>query len=155
MNKTKQMIQYLIQCDEIVNSSLYMNFLEAEKDNTTQFISESTVTLSKYIDGSEQKRFAFSIADYRSITYNNISKRSMTNENLEKLNVVQGIIDWVKEQNEIRNFPDFGEKCFVESIDTTEETPNITGIQDSQGNPPLAVYAITVIVDYIDYSKRI
>ena len=67
---------------------------------------------------------------------------------------IQSLIDWISEQNDVRNFPNFGETCEVDEILTTTDTPKFDGI-DEQVSPPLAVYSITIRVRYIDKSKII
>ena len=67
---------------------------------------------------------------------------------------IQSLIEWISEQNDLRNFPNFGETCEVDEILTTTDTPNFDGI-DEQVSPPLAVYSITIRVNYIDKSKII
>ena len=70
------------------------------------------------------------------------------------LSAIQTLIDWVKEQNENLNFPDFGEDCIVESIMPTTDEPTFDGI-DEQTEPNLAVYSTTIQIEYIDISKRL
>ena len=76
------------------------------------------------------------------------------NENMSDLTDIQGLIDWINEQDELRNFPDFGEDCIVETISTTTDEPSFDGI-DEETEPNLAVYSITIEIAYIDISKRL
>ena len=67
---------------------------------------------------------------------------------------IQGLIEWIKEQNELQNFPNFGEDYIIESILPTTDEPTFDGI-DEQTEPNLAVYSITIQIEYIDISKRL
>lgn len=76
------------------------------------------------------------------------------NENISDMSDIQTLIDWVKEQNDLYNYPDFGEDCIVDSIMPTTDNPNFDGI-DEQISPPLAVYSMSIEIRYLDNSKKI
>lgn len=155
-DKNKAIIDYLITCDYIRSSSLYFNFINA-KNNTKQIIAESTEEAlnTKYIDGTVAKQYRCTLIDFKSLSTNPIAKVSgYTDENVTDLSAVQAIIDWVAEQNELHNYPDFGENCIVENISTTANNPSLNGI-DVSTTPALARYSIVIQVDYLDKSKVI
>ena len=158
MDKNKAVIDFLIQCPAIQNSSLYFNFTQAEDENK-QFVTTSNDKLMNrtFVDGSEQKRYTFTIIDYRSVAYQAIVKDPQlisANENVEELLDVQSIMDWINEQADLGNYPDFGENCLIDDMKTTTDNPNTNGV-DTSLTPALAKYSISVQIDYIDYSKRI
>ena len=74
--------------------------------------------------------------------------------NVEDMLDVQGVIDWVEEQNDLRNFPDFGIECVVDSIQPSTDNPNLDGV-DTSLTPALAKYSITIQVNYLDNTKAI
>jgi hypothetical protein len=156
MDKNQAVIDYLNDCPAIQNNSLFFNFINA-KDNNKQFV---TVGNDKnveqpYIDGSVLKRYTFTIIDYRSIAYQAIVKQpGYINENVEELLDVQSIIDWVTEQNDLRNYPDFGNDCIIESIQALTDNPNLNGV-DTTVTPALAKYSISIRIEYLDNSKKI
>ena len=159
VDKNKAVINYLLQCSDIANSPLYFNLIDA-KDNTIQIITraEDKYTSRPFVDGTVQKQFTITLLTFRSISDLEIVKpigtEEFPNENVEELNAVQALIDWVQEQNDLKNFPDFGEECMIESIDTTTDNPIFDGI-DSQANPPIAIYRIVIVIEYIDTRKQI
>ena len=67
---------------------------------------------------------------------------------------VQDIVDWIAEQNELRNYPDFGEKCRIEDMTVLTDNPNLNGI-DTNTSPALAKYSMSIQIQYIDSSKRV
>lgn len=157
MDKNKAVIDFLIQCPAIQNSSLYFNFTQAEDDNK-QFVTTANDKLMNktFVDGSVQKRYTFTIIDYRSVAYQALVKDPdyvSLNENVEELLDVQSIMDWISEQAENHNYPDFGTDCFIDDMRTLTENPNTNGV-DTSLTPALAKYSISVQIDYIDYSKR-
>lgn len=156
VDKHQAVIDYLINCPNILNSPLYFNFINA-KDNTNQFITVSNdkYTNTNYIDGSVGKIYTFTIATFKSTADIAVVKLpDYPNENMSDMTDIQELIDWVKEQNELQNFPDFGEDCIVESILPTTDEPTFDGI-DEQTEPNLAVYSTTIQIEYIDISKRL
>ncbi len=156
VNKNQAIIDFLIQCDEIKGSSLYFNFINA-KDTNKQIITQSNdKSLNQtFIDGSVLKRYTFTVISFMSVAPNPIPKvEGMMDENVRDLVDVQSVIDWVTQQNEERNFPDFGEECEIEEIQALSENPNLDGI-DNSTSPPLAKYSLTIRVEYIDHTKAV
>ncbi len=156
MDKVQAIIEYLLTCPKIKNSPLYFNFIKPE-DEDKQFITESNEkTLhTPYIDGSVLKRFTFTIIDYRSIAYQEMARYDITaNEAVEEYLDVQALIDWITDQEDIHNYPNFGQSCIVEHIGTGAENPNLNGV-DTSANPILAKYSISIQVDYLDKSKML
>lgn len=156
MDKTQAVIEYLLTCPKLENSPLYFNFINAQ-DEDKQFLTVANEkTLHKpYIDGSIYKRFTLSIIDYRSVAYQEMAKYDIVaNESVEEYLDVQALIDWITEQNDLENFPDFGEDCVIDSIGTATENPNLNGV-DTSANPALAKYSISIQIDYLDKSKML
>lgn len=156
MDKNKAVIDFLITCPSIQNSPLYFNFISGE-DKHKQIITtgnDKTVN-TPFIDGTVMKRYTFTIVDFRSVAYRAIVKKEgYDDENVEELLDIQGIMDWINEQAELRNFPDFGEDCQIDSMQTLSENPALNGV-DSSTNPPLAKYSISIQIEYLDKSKKI
>jgi len=156
VDKHQAVIDYLINCPNILNSPLYFNFINAQ-DDSNQFLTKSNdkYTNTHYIDGSVGKLYTFTIMTFKSVNSIAVVKLpDYPNENMSDLTDIQGLIDWINEQDELRNFPDFGEDCIVETISTTTDEPSFDGI-DEETEPNLAVYSITIEIAYIDISKRL
>lgn len=156
MDKNQAIIDYLFQCPTIANNPLFFNFAEAQ-DNNKQLLTAANDRSSQrpYIDGSVPRKYTFTIIDYRSVIYQSlVNHPGYTNENVEELFDVQSIINWVEDQNDERNFPDFGPECVVERITTLTDTPNLNGV-DSAATPALAKYSMSIQVEYLDMSKMI
>lgn len=154
VDKNKAVIDYLTQCEDIADSPLYFNLINAE-DNSIQMITtaEDKSISRTYVDGSKRKRYTFNL-----ITFKTISDKELvagySNENVDELQDVQKLIDWISEQQDLHNYPDFGEECIIDSIDTTTDIPRYDGI-NVQMNPPLAMYTISIVIEYLDISKQI
>jgi len=156
IDKNQAVIDYLIQCPQILNSPLYFNFINAE-DGTNQFLTVSSDRYSSkpFIDGSVERIYTFTIITFRSATDIAVVKmEGYPNENMSDMSDIQTLIDWVKEQNDLHNYPNFGEDCIIDSIMPTTDNPNFDGI-DEQVSPPLAVYSTSIEIRYIDNSKKI
>lgn len=156
VNKNQAVIDYLITCPNIFNSPLYFNFINAE-NNSNQFLTTSNDEYGNvtYVDGSVKRLYTFTILTYKSAADIAVVKMSgYPNENVSDMHDVQALIDWIKEQNELQNFPDFGSDCLIESIRPSTDEPNFDGI-DEQTSPPLAVYSTSIKIEYIDTSKTV
>lgn len=157
VDKNKAIIDYLLQCPDIADSPLYFNFIEA-KDGAAQVLTmtDEMATLRIYIDGSVRRRYMFNLVVFKSISEFAIPKGLIDTsiENVEDIKDVQALIDWVSEQNNLRNYPNFGEHCIIENITSTTDTPRLMGV-NTELNPPLAMYSMSIQVEYIDESKII
>lgn len=154
MDKNQAIIDFLITCPKILNSPLYFNFITGKDKNKQIVTTGNEKTLNRdYIDGSVLKRYTFTIIDFRSIAYRAVVKESgYADENVEELYDVQGVIDWVNEQADLRNFPNFGDDCVIDSMITLTENPNLNGV-DTSTSPPLAKYSFSIQIEYLDKSK--
>ena len=156
MDKNKAMIDYLLSCPTILNNPLFFNFVNA-KDNNNQIITESNEKILQrpFIDGSVLKQYTITIILFKTISQNAIVKLDgYPDENVTELAMVQELIDWISEQETLQNYPNFGNDCTVESIGTTANNPNLDDI-DVSVQPPLARYSVSIVVEYVDNSKRI
>lgn len=156
MDKNKAIIDFLFTCDYIRDNPLFFNFGEAEADNKQLVTHANDIRVNTpFIDGSVRKRYIFTIVDYKSIAYRAIVNREgVSDENLENALDVQQIIDWVTEQSESYNYPDFGVDCHIDDMVATTDQPNMNGV-DKAVTPALAKYSVSIRIDYIDYSKAI
>lgn len=146
------MIAFLMQCPIIQENPLFFNFAN-EEDGNNHFITETDTKKRSYIDGSVQKQYTFTIASYYSVSHNAIIADT-SDENMENMAKVQQILDWINEQADLQNFPNFGEECLVESMETLTTDPDLDGI-DTSVNPPIARYSVGVRLTYLDKTKMI
>lgn len=156
MDKAQAIVDYLLTCPQISANPSFFNFANA-KDNSKQIVivPVDKALSREYIDGSVLRRYTFTLYDYRSVNYQALPKvTGLQSENMEEFIDSQAIIDWVQEQNDLRNFPNFGEDCVIDSIDVSTNTPALNGV-DATVTPVLARYSITIMVDYLDMSKCI
>lgn len=154
VDKNKAMIEFLMNCPVIQDNPLFFNFAD-EEDGNNHFISENDTKKHTYIDGSVLKYYTFSIASYSSVTHNALMENNnFSDKNIENMAKVQAILDWIDEQAENLNFPDFGPDCVVEDMVTLTTDPDIDGI-DTSVNPPIARYSVGVKLSYLDNSKKI
>lgn len=154
MDKSQAMIDFLQTCPTIQNNPLFFNFGNIE-DNANQAIvkSDDTALNQPYIDGSVLKRYTISIDSFKSVAYNPIVS-GLPDENVEGFQEVQTILDWINSQGDNQTFPDFGDDCLVEKMETLSSKPELLMV-DTTTNPPMAIYRISIQLEYVDYSKRL
>lgn len=163
VDRNQAVIDFMLTCPAIHDNPLFFNAIKAQDENK-EIITVSTdrILNSRFIDGSVLRRYSFSIIDFRSVSYNPVPKNTVypgtttdyTHENVEDIDEVQGIIDWIELQKDTGNYPDFGSDCIIDDMTTTSDMPNLNGI-DTEVAPALAKYSITILIDYIDNSKKI
>lgn len=154
MDKTESMLNFIQTCPYIENETLFFNFSDV-RDNAYQMITKSDdISIDKqYIDGSELKRFSFSIDGFKAIAYNPVIQ-NYADENLDDFKVIQQVLDWIDEQDEIHNYPDFGENCIIEEMHSQTNRPALLMV-DTSTTPPTAIYRVTIRITYLDKSKAI
>ena len=161
MDKNKAVINFLLTCGYIKNSPLYYTLGQAEADNKQVVTIATDVNIeTPYIDGSVKRRYTFTIIDYQAVTPNVVITRTVddtsvpVSENLDNAFKVQQVLDWITEQSNLRNYPDFGDDCVIDDMVVGTDQPNLNGV-DRAVTPMLAKYSISIRIDYIDYSKAI
>lgn len=156
IDKNQAVIDWLTQCPAISTNPLFFNFINAKDDNKQIITLSNDKSIQRpYIDGSVLKRYTFSLIDFKTSTTNAIVKMAgYVNENVDEMLQVQDIIDWINEQADNANYPDFGENCIIENLETLTDNPNLNGI-DTSVTPALARYSVTIRITYLDITKVI
>ena len=165
IDKNQRMLEYIMGCDVIADNPLYFNFI-TEKDNTNQLLvaRDDSMINKPFVDGSVLKQYTVDVLLYKSIAYNPIVIKhtpqgaepdpSYVDENMVDMRDGQALIDWILQQMDDGNLPDFGDKCIVESIEPTTNKPTLNGV-NSDISPALAQYSVGIRVQYLDISKQI
>ena len=154
VDKNRAVIDFLLTCPAIRDSYLYFNFTQAE-DNNKQIVTlgNEKATHKQYIDGTVDKRYTFTLIDFKAMTPKPIVS-GRVDETVDDMVPVQEIIDWITEQNEAKNYPNFGENCKIDEMRVLTDNPNLNGI-DSTVAPALAKYSLSIQIDYLDISKKL
>lgn len=117
MDKNKAVYEWIKQCP--VFERLFFNFGTA-KENTSTFIPiPADNTVKQDIFGNKTKHYDFAVSTFGTI--DDITFEGT--ENIAAMNLLQELTEWIKQQNRERNFPDFGDKCFIESISAVQNIP--------------------------------
>ena len=161
VNKNQAVIDYLRTCPYVRDNPLYFNFLTAA-DKANQLVTDPNDTASDrhFVDGSvlTHTQFTFvsdlTISDDEIIVDPETGTATLANENIEDVELIQQLIDWIGEQNDAENYPNFGEKCLVQNISTLTTNPVFDGINTSV-SAALAIYSVAIRIEYIDYNKVI
>lgn len=155
IDKNQAVINFIASYPDIQTNPLFINFINAQNDTIQFLTNDNDKRLNKpFIDGSVLKRYTFSLVISKSITDMAIAKDILKNENLDDLANIQAMMDWINEQGENHNYPNFGENCVIEDMHTTAENPSVDGINTAI-TPALCLYSLEIWIDYIDYSKVI
>lgn len=94
-----------------------------------------------YIDGTAPRRYSFSI--------NLILQWSdgYDDVNMESMKYASRLLDWVNDQFDEGNIPDFGENAQITSIGTVS---NLPALVSTFADEPLALYTIAARINYIE-----
>lgn len=152
--KNQAVIDFICTYPYVQDSPLFFNFINAKTDNIQFLTSSNDVSLNKqFVDGSVLRRYTFTLAITKSMSDLAIVKEAgISNENVEDIEEIQTFMDWINDQDEARNYPDFGSDCVIDEMHTLTENPNLDGI-NTEVTPALAMYSVQIKIDYIDYTK--
>ena len=109
---------------ELVKENIHFNFSPDSNDSVALITNYSDKVVKKFITGDVQKQYGFTIL---------ITKAYSSDDddlNLEAMNFAQAFMDWIDEQNEKKEFPDFGERCTVEKMENLQNMPNLSGVSE-------------------------
>lgn len=153
MSKHQAMLAFLQTCPAIRDNPLFFNFGKVENNAHQANMRSDEVSLHRpYIDGTESKRYTFYLDSFKSVAYNPVVE-GFPAENLDDFQDVQALLDWVNEQGELKNYPAF-EDCTIDKMRSLSSKPELVGV-DTTLNPPMAVYRISIQIDYLDTSKQV
>lgn len=153
MTKHQVMLEFLQTCPKIRDNPLFFNFGKVESNAHQANMRSDDVSLhKKYIDGTELKRYTFHLDSFKSVAFNPVIQ-GLPDENMEDFEDVQSLIDWINEQDELNNYPAF-ENCIVDKMQSLSTKPELVGV-DTTLSPPVAVYRISIQIDYLDTSKQV
>ena len=153
MTKHQAMLAFLQTCPQIKDSPLFFNFGKVENNAHQANMRSDEVSLHRpYIDGTELKRYTFHLDSFKSIAYTPVVQ-GFLDENMEDFEEVQALLDWVNEQGDLKNYPAF-ENCRIDKMRSLSSKPELVGV-DTTMSPPMAVYRISIQIDYLDTSKQL
>lgn len=125
--------------EELAGSMLNFNFSPESPDSISLITNYSDKVRKSYITGDKQKEYGFSIIIVK------LYSSSEDDLNIEAMNFAQAFMDWMDEQNEKKEYPDFGEKCTIEKIENLQNMPNLSGVNYEEG---LARYMMQARIIY-------
>lgn len=128
--------EWFAQCASI--TKLFFNFSSTE-DTATVIATAGDVVLETYIDGSQRRRYSFELVRYLPATF-----EANDPGNIEMLEDVEAITEWVQDQGLAGNLPILPEGYIAEAINVLDEYAGFVAGQD--GNT--AKYMIPFAIDY-------
>ena len=153
MNKNQAMLDFLQTCPSIRDNPLFFNFGKVENNAHQANLKSDDISVHKpYIDGTELKRYTFHLDSFKSVAYNPVVN-GLPDENMEDFEEVQSILDWINEQEDLKNYPAF-EDCIIDKMRSLSTKPELVGVNTTL-SPPVAVYRISIQIDYLDTSKQV
>lgn len=126
INKNQAVMDWLEQCP-YVGPDNYFNFIDAtQQGNTSLLTSPYGYVERKYVDGGALKKYQYEIRQNKTL-----SKISNTSENIDNMQAVQLLLNWVNKQGKIRNFPAWDD-CTIVDIRTPDgvDYPSMAGQSD-------------------------
>lgn len=111
-NRHEAVLDWIRECPTITD--IFFNFSDGENGDTVLVpqTSHNDTIIQEYVDGSSERAYEFTI-----ICIEAYSTVPNSTENLEILMDVDSIAEWVEQQNEIGNFPEFPTNCSIASVE--------------------------------------
>lgn len=135
MSKDETMVEYLRQYPGL-RSFLHFNTLSGQTGNACVQTVYGEGWEKRQLRGHGIKRYDFAVVSTVP------QDPGTSGAHVEQMDGAQTFMDWIKEQNEARNFPDF-EGCQVLSIENLQNMPDPAGVNAS-GSAAKLVYQCRV-----------
>ena len=158
MNKYAKIFEYFRQCPELQR---IWSIAATEEDKIRVVLPQGASPTHQYQEQIDQYgNYQCEIVPYPSV-YEDFqincyqaydpkdSAAPFDNYNVLQLEEVESVCKWVAEQNEIKNFPEIGEKII--SIECNPFVPQIRYVNDTE---KIICYFITVRIRYVNRTKR-
>lgn len=124
-NKNTAMLEYLRQYPGL-QSFLFFNSMVDQIGNTAVQTVYGETWEKKYVRGHGIKQWDFAVVKIAQ------ADTGTSDINADETQAVQDFMDWIDEQNEIGNFPDFSPGKVL-SIQNLQNMPNFAGIDNNEG----------------------
>lgn len=142
MTKHDVMMEYFEpKVTELIGDTIKFNFSPNSSDKITFVTNYSDKVRKKYIRVGAEKEYGFTILITKSYSQDD------DDLNLEAMNFAQAFMDWLDEQGEQKQFPNFGDKCQVKKMETLQNMPNLAEIDMENG---VARYMLQCRVIYFE-----
>ena len=129
--------EWFAQCASI--TKLFFNFSGTE-DSDTAIATSGDSALETYIDGSQRRRYSFELIRYLPVTF-----EPNDTGNIDMLEDVEAIVEWVRTQAAQGNLPALPDGCTAEDIMVLDEYAGYTAPADEN----IAKYMIPFAMDYM------
>lgn len=142
MSKHEAMQTYLINhISTLTGCAFAFNFSDDTVDAFGFFTQYADKDVKKYIRVGAIREYGFEIRIVKNYSSNT------DDINLQAMNFAQDFNDWVEEQNRIKNYPDFGDKCEIQKIESLQNMPNLVGTSEDESK---AYYMLQCKVTYFE-----
>ena len=140
-NKHLAVWKWLYQNEDI--KRLFFNFSDTQNGNITIATSPGTGALKNYINGDKLKAYDFSMIQYKPLNTVDVNSE----ENAEIMFDVEKLMEWIEEQERIKNYPYFA-GCPIQKVEVLPNMPSIAGIDDA-----VAKYLFSCRITYLEPKK--
>lgn len=121
-------------------TDLYFNFTPAEEGVTGVAPISGETVLKRYLGGYALKEYDFGVVQFKSVN----TDVPNNNDNATEMYDVDLLMDWIKEQDKQRNYPNF-EGCTIQRVEVLNNMPVVTGQDDE-----VAKYMCQCRVTYLE-----
>lgn len=118
-------------------SWIYFNVSSSTPDELSVSSVQNERVLEEYIDGTRTVEFPFAITLAKEYDI------GTSDINLNAIQEFENISAWIEEQNEIENYPDFGDNITIEKIEVLETVPSVSVDNETGVAKYMAQYLIT------------
>jgi len=139
------MVAYISpEIEKLTGGATTFNFANDAPGSVSFLTSYSGKIVKRYVRAAD-KEYGFSVI------FTWYYSPDMDSTNVEAMNMAQMLIDWIKEQDRERNYPNFGEECQIKKIEVLQNMPDLATV-DLENN--LAQYMVQCRVIYFEKEKR-
>ena len=123
VNIDKKLLEWAAQCDALTGTPL-MNWL-GENDGECAIVPIPADTRPSFISGDREISYDFMIQVMFQLS------ETTDDVNTDNMFTLRGWQDWIDEQEEAENYPEFGEKCSCYELQNLSNMPQLAEVYES------------------------
>lgn len=120
-SKHQSVWNWIYENDEI--SDLFFNFSTSESGDVVIATDATDFIETRYVDGTTKRHYDFSIVSYQDLN----TDAPNDTLNIKIIESVESLMEWVRTQNKLRNFPVFPDNCSVLKVEVLQDIPTVAG----------------------------
>lgn len=137
-DRNKAFWSWLMECPTISDYLTFNSIEEMTGEMGIQTVS-NVAWVRRFFRGGGRQNLDFAVVQIKP------HDMGTSDVNFAQMFDVESVMDWIRNQNKKRNFPDFGENTQILRLDPLENVPNLAAVSEDGGTAKY-IFQVRVVV---------